>query len=142
MPSMLSTAALANARVACKADDRLRTMTTDRILAIADAFDDLHALVVGEPALSEFVAATSLLRALGDKARVGEPIELVVPSQSSARIPTRELAQQILAIVNRTPGPLGHEDPATTRTMGLLHANLARAVVYALFIDYPELMRH
>jgi hypothetical protein len=116
-------------------------MTLDRIEAIAQAFDDLHALVTSEPALSQFAPSTSILAAVGSRARAGDPVELLVPKDNTARIPTRELAEQILAIVERTPGPLDHEDPATIRTMAILHHNLARAVVNALFRDYPDLMR-
>lgn len=116
-------------------------MTNDRVTRIADVFDELHALVSSEPALSGFIGATSLLVAIGARARVGDRVDLEVPLESSARIPTRELAERVLAIVSRAPGPLGNEDAGTTRTIATLHANLARAVVYALFKDYPELMR-
>ncbi|MBX3212074.1 MAG: hypothetical protein KF850_08580 [Labilithrix sp.] len=116
-------------------------MTTDRILAIADAFDELRALVTSEPGLSSFAEVVTALVAVGEQARLGQPVQVVVIHDASARIPTVELASQILAIVNRTPGPSGLEDATTTRTIGVLHANLARAVVYTLFKDYPELMR-
>jgi hypothetical protein len=116
-------------------------MVDERVRAIADAFEELHALVVSEPALSEFLRPVQELAAVGRRARAGEPVELTVPPESTARIPTRELAERIVAIVKRAPGPLGHEDRATVLTMARLHGNLTRAVVHALFVDYPDLMQ-
>jgi hypothetical protein len=113
----------------------------ERILAVADAFDELHALVLSEPALSEFVPATAELCNLARLVRAGQPVALTVPSDSSARVPTRELAELIVAIVKRTPGPLGHEEPDVVRTMTILHGNLVRAIVHAIFLDYSDLMR-
>ena len=69
-------------------------MIDDVILRIADAFDDLHALVVSEPALAEFAVATAELCAIGDRARSGKPVELTVPPTATARIPTREMAER------------------------------------------------
>jgi hypothetical protein len=74
--------------------------------------------------------------------RSGKPVSVVVPNDRSLKIPTRELAARILAIVDKAPGPLGHEDAGTKKTMAILHNNLARAVVYAIIADYPDLMRH
>ncbi|MCA9639420.1 MAG: hypothetical protein KC492_01970 [Myxococcales bacterium] len=113
-----------------------------RIRALADVFDELHALVMAEPALRQFVPATSTLSSLARDVRCGVPVEVVVPNDRSIRIPTRELAERILAIVDRAPGPLGHEDEESIKAMAILHSNLARAVVFAIIADYPDLMRH
>ena len=112
------------------------------IRAIADAFDELHMLVSTEPALSHFIPATSTLISLARDARSGAPLALAVPNDRSLRIPTRELAERILAVVDKAPGPVGHEDAQTTKTMAILLNNLARAVVFAIIADYPDLMRH
>jgi hypothetical protein len=98
--------------------------------------------VTAEPALSHFVPATSTLVSIARDVRAGAPVGVVVPNDRSLRIPTRALAERILAIVDKAPGPLGHEDAVTTKTMAILHNNLARAVVYAIIADYPDLMRH
>jgi hypothetical protein len=98
--------------------------------------------VATEPALSHFVPATSTLVSLARDVRAGVPVAVVVANDRSLKIPTRELAKRILAIVDEAPGPLGHEDAQTTKTMAILHNNLARAIVYAIIADYPDLMRH
>lgn len=113
-----------------------------RILAIADVFDELHALVAAEPELSQFVPATSMLSSLARDVRSGVPVGVVVPADRSLKIPTRELAERILAVVDKAPGPLGHEDAETIRAMAILHSNLAHAVVFAIIADYADLMRH
>jgi hypothetical protein len=113
-----------------------------RIGAVADAFDELHAFVATEPELTPFVRATSVLASLARDVRSGLPVAVVVPNDRTLKIPTRELAERVLSIVNRAPGPLGHEGPETLRTMAILHNNLARAVVYAIITDYPDLMSH
>lgn len=113
-----------------------------RILAIADVFDELHDLVAAEPALSQFAPATSTLSLLARDVRSGVSVGVVVPIDRSLKIPSRELAERILAVVDRAPGPLGHEDAETIRAMGILHSNLARAVVFAIIADYPDLMHH
>ena len=117
-------------------------MVDPRIRAIADAFDELHALVTAEPALSRFVGAISILASLARDVRSGAPVAVIVPNDRALKIPTQELAERVLAIVDKAPGPLGHESPETTKTMAILHNNLARAVVYAIIADYPDLMRH
>jgi hypothetical protein len=116
-------------------------MSNDRILAIADVFDELHALVTSEPALTQFVPATTELCAIARRARAGEGVELTVSPEAAARIPTRELAVQILEIVNRAPGPIAAEGEEIRRKVALMHINLVRAVVHAIFVDYPDLMR-
>src|SRR5262249_39920164 len=100
-----------------------------------------HALAISEPTLADFVPATSELCAIGARARAGEPITLSVSGQATARIPNRELADRILAIIANAPGPLDSEDAATTRVLAVMHANLVRAVVHAVFVDFPDLMR-
>jgi len=117
-------------------------MVDSRIRMIADVFDELHVLVAAEPALRQFVPATLTLASLARDARAGAAIEVVVPVDRSLMIPSRALAERVLAIVDRAPGPLGQEDAETTKTIAVLHANLARAVVFAIIADYPDLMRH
>jgi antitoxin (DNA-binding transcriptional repressor) of toxin-antitoxin stability system len=116
-------------------------MVNERFLAIADAFDELHALVASEPSLSGFTAAMNELRAVAQRVRAGVRIEVTVPNERTARIPSRELARRILAIVAKAPGPLGHEDRETVLMYARLHGNLQSAVGNALFVDYPDLMR-
>jgi hypothetical protein len=117
-------------------------MVDPRLGAVADVFDELHAFVTAEPALSHFVPATALLAVLARDLRSGVPVAVVVPNDRSLKIPSRELAERILAIVDTAPGPLGHEDAETIKTMAILHNNLARTVVYAIIADYPDIMRH
>jgi hypothetical protein len=116
-------------------------MSNGRILAIADAFEELHAFVSSEPVLAQFVSATTELCAIGRRARADEMVELTVSPEATARIPTRELAARILAIVNLAPGPIIDEDEESKRKIGLMHINLVRAVVHAILVDYPDLMR-
>src|SRR5207248_809915 len=78
--------------------NRGASMVNQRVIAIADAFDELHALVVSEPTLAPFVASTEELCAVGQRARAGDSVELTVPSDTKARIPTRELAERVVAI--------------------------------------------
>jgi hypothetical protein len=97
---------------------------------------------MSKPTLAGFTAATAELCAVAQRARAGEPIEEVTVSREpTARIPTREMADAILAIVSRAPGLQGHEDKTTKRTIAVMHANLLHAVVHAIFVDYPDLMR-
>ena len=116
-------------------------MSNGRILAIADAFDELHAFVSSEPMLAQFVSATTELCAIGRRARAGEAVELTVSPEATARIPTRELAARILTIVNRAPGAVVDEDEESKRMIAFMHINLVRAVVHAIFVDYSDLMR-
>lgn len=116
-------------------------MVSERFLSIAGAFDELHALVLSEPELSGFLVATEELAAVARRVRDGSRVEVTVPNEKVARIPTRELAERILAIVKKAPGPLGDEDPETVLVFARLHGNLMNAVGNALFVDYPDLMR-
>jgi hypothetical protein len=116
-------------------------MSNARIFAIADVFEELAALVNSEPALAQFASATTELCVIGRSARAGEAVELTVSPEATARIPTRELAEQILNIVIRAPGPIVDEDEETKRKIAVMHINLVRAVVHAIFVDYPDLMR-
>ena len=118
------------------------TARNARILALADVCDKLHALVSAEPALSAFVPGTTTLVSLARDARAGTPVSVVVPIDRSLKIPTRELAERVLAVVDEAPGPLGHEEAETIRTIAILHGNLARAIVFAILADYSDLMRH
>lgn len=116
-------------------------MISSRIFDIADAFDELHGIARSEPGLVEFLIATQTLCGLGDRARRGEPVALEVAHTSPARIPTRALAIRLKEIVDRVPGPSDLDDEATVNTIAVLLANLTRAIVHALFVDYPDLMR-
>jgi hypothetical protein len=93
-------------------------IVNDRILAVANAFDELHALVTSEPALVEFTPATTELQAIAQRVRAGLSVELTVSPNATARIPYRVLAERILAIVNRAPGPMGTEDVETRHIQG------------------------
>jgi hypothetical protein len=116
-------------------------MINERILRTAKAFDELHALVMSEPALADFLPATAELCAIAARARAGQPLELSVAKEATARIPTRELAERILDVVHRAPGALGTEDAETIRTLAVMHANLVRGVIHALFVDFDDLMK-
>lgn len=117
-------------------------MLDPRISAVADAFDELHALVSAEPALVHVVPATALLSSLARDVRAGLPVQVIVPKDPTRRIPSKVLAERILAVVEKAPGPLGNEPAETVKVMATLHHNLARAVVYSILEDYPELIPH
>lgn len=116
-------------------------MISQRIIDIADAFDELHHLAISEPGLAAFVVATQVLSDLAERARRGESVGLEVEHQSSARIPTLALAIKLQRIVDRVPGPSEDDDEAVIHTIAVLLANLTRAIVHALFVGYPDLMR-
>ena len=116
-------------------------MEDAHIAAIASVFAELLDSVLLEPGLVSFGSVARELADVGSRARMGQPIGLTVVYDVDATIPDVGLARKILDIVSRAPGPTGCEDAVTGHTIAVLHANLARAFVYTLFKQYPQLMR-
>jgi hypothetical protein len=111
-----------------------------RIYVVADVFDEICALVTAEPALRQFLPAASMLAAIAGDIRAGSLVTVVVPADRSLTIPTRELAERLLALVHKAPAPVEDDDASFIRTMAILHTNLAHAVVFAIMEDYREIV--
>jgi hypothetical protein len=119
----------------------METNIHPRIRRVVDTFDEIHAFVLDEPLLAEFVAVTEQLSAIGEQVRKEGHSTIDIPYDRNRKIPSRALARQLLDIVHEAPGPLDGASDEHTQLMGFLHYCLAVAIVLAIREDYEDLMQ-
>lgn len=102
------------------------------------ALDELRAFVVREPRLAEFAA---LGQALYEQAAQLEGGERKIPRLANATVPTipdRELAVQIVRILDHVPTTDGDEGSDLALALAILQANIGTTFALAVFRSFPD----
>ncbi|GEM_PF-1570256 len=116
-------------------------MKQDELDATSKVFEDLREYIASESRLYGFLDVAEELaeqaRGLANgNVQVGE---LTAPAPAS--IPTRALAEEIVAITSRLPSVGDDYDYETKYALACLLTNLVAAITEKIFRDYPGVIR-
>jgi hypothetical protein len=110
---------------------------------VATAYRELHDLADCDADLVEMRPAAAELHRVAHELAAGQrPLFWPARELRVERIPSREAATRIMAIISKIPGPTGGEDEALRKALAHLGAGLVHTIMHVIFRDYPELVPH
>lgn len=121
-----------------RANDQL---TKQGLLETAQVFEKLRAFICGEPRLAAFGPAARQLEEQARSLASGNTNITPLDPKTTARMPSRELAKKITAIVSELPAVGENFDDETKLALGRLLENLVIGITGAIFSAFPEVIR-
>jgi len=103
--------------------------------------DEIYLFVASDPRLSTFKADVWTVREQARLLAQGRRHIVPIARTGTKTLPSREVAQRLASFLEQIPLVVDTDSSESIALMGQLLGNLSDAIIHAIFISFPDVMR-